>query len=61
MSSGDGKAFSNVIKMSFVDEEVGMKKNDIKIALLKYLISRSPNAIVGAEVSYLFGSLRGSI
>ncbi len=38
-----------------------MKEIDLKIALLKYLISRYPDAIVGAEVSYLFGSRRADM
>lgn len=38
-----------------------MKEIDIKIALLKYLISRHPKGIVGAEVSYLFGARRADM
>lgn len=38
-----------------------MKEIDLKIALLKYLISQYRGAIVGAEVSYLFGSRRADM
>lgn len=44
-----------------LNEEVGMKEINLKIALLKHLISRYPDAIVGAEVSYLFGSRRADM
>lgn len=47
--------------MSVVDEEERMKEIDLKIALLKYLISQYRGAIVGAEVSYLFGSRRADM